>query len=416
MGPIGGIPPLLFFLLAATPPAAPRQTPSQAVDFMNVLAAATHAPKQPLPKYFLNTPEILAVEGFFPETHKVLTDDGYILSLTRIGGKGMGGPPVLIMHGFIAGSNCWILRGREHDLPTMLADAGYDVWLGDLRGNTNSRYHRSISPNKKDFWNFSFHEHGIYDIPALVDKVLEKTGKDKLFYIGHSMGTTAFMVMTSMRPEYNEKIRASALLSPVAYMPNPKDMVGPLRITLYISRQIWDAAKQNGITELLPRSAWLMNFIRRFCGDASTQDLCLDLAGMFYGEHRTNIDREHVGYALSALVSGASTKTFYHLTQLFSSGYFTMFNYGRFENMKRYGSPKPPAYNLSQITAPVAVYFGYNDNLVSSEAALQTAKEMPNVVRLKPISDPRFTHFDFLYGTNAKEVLYEDVIELFNSM
>ena len=42
---------------------------------------------------------------------------------------------------------------------------------------------------------FRWHEIGMYDVPASVDYVLKTTGKSKLNYIGHSMGTTAFFVM-----------------------------------------------------------------------------------------------------------------------------------------------------------------------------------------------------------------------------
>ena len=45
-----------------------------------------------------------------------------------------------------------------------------------------------------------------YDIPANIDKILEVTGKEKLFYIGHSMGTTTFMAMHHYRPDVTSKL------------------------------------------------------------------------------------------------------------------------------------------------------------------------------------------------------------------
>ena len=35
---------------------------------------------------------------------------------------------------------------------------------------------------------------GTYDIPAMINKILEVSGQKRLFYIGHSMGTTGFLV------------------------------------------------------------------------------------------------------------------------------------------------------------------------------------------------------------------------------
>lgn len=36
----------------------------------------------------------------------------------------------------------------------VLADAGYDVWLPNFRGNTYSRAHAELDPENVDFWRF----------------------------------------------------------------------------------------------------------------------------------------------------------------------------------------------------------------------------------------------------------------------
>jgi lysosomal acid lipase/cholesteryl ester hydrolase len=36
----------------------------------------------------------------------------------------------------------------------VMADEGYDVWLGNARGNTYSREHVNLTAKKKEFWNF----------------------------------------------------------------------------------------------------------------------------------------------------------------------------------------------------------------------------------------------------------------------
>lgn len=66
---------------------------------------------------------------------------------------------------------------------------------------------------------------GMSDVPQMIDYVLEQSGEEALFYIGHSQGTTDFYVMTSQRPEYNAKIRAMFSLAPIAYM---NHMTSPL--------------------------------------------------------------------------------------------------------------------------------------------------------------------------------------------
>ena len=58
------------------------------------------------------------------------------------------------------------------------ARAGYDVWLGNSRGNTFSRRHVKFDPdnNGKKFWDFSFYEMGKYDLPAVIEKIQKETG------------------------------------------------------------------------------------------------------------------------------------------------------------------------------------------------------------------------------------------------
>ena len=63
---------------------------------------------------------------------------------------------------------------------------------------------------------------GQYDLPAMLNKTLETTGQEKLFYVGHSMGTTAFMVMPNFRPEMMDKVELASFLAPVAYMQHAK--------------------------------------------------------------------------------------------------------------------------------------------------------------------------------------------------
>jgi lysosomal acid lipase/cholesteryl ester hydrolase len=63
---------------------------------------------------------------------------------------------------------------------------------------------------------------GVSDLPAVIDYILETTGSEQIFYVGHSMGTTMFYVLASERPEYNSKIRTQFSLAPVAFMSHLK--------------------------------------------------------------------------------------------------------------------------------------------------------------------------------------------------
>jgi len=164
----------------------------------------------------LQVPQLIEKYGRPAEIHKVETDDGYILEMHRMARPGA--KPVLLMHGLLDSSSTWVLMGPDKGFAYMLWDLGYDVWMGNARGNHYSRNHRTLDPNRSKFWQFSFHEIGIYDVPNMIDYVLNETSSEKLQYIGHSQGTITFWIMCSERPEYCDKIISMNALAPVAFL------------------------------------------------------------------------------------------------------------------------------------------------------------------------------------------------------
>lgn len=170
--------------------------------------------------------QIIKKHGYPLERHRITTEDGYILEIHRIphglrNSQEKNKPVVLLQHGLLCSSADWVNNAvTKNSLAFLLADKGYDVWLGNQRGNTWSRKHSFFNPNinRNLFWNFSWDEIGRYDLPAMIDYVILKTGVRDIFYVGHSQGTTAFFVMASERPEYNRKIKLMSALAPVAFM------------------------------------------------------------------------------------------------------------------------------------------------------------------------------------------------------
>ena len=126
------------------------------------------------------------------------TSDGYELTVFRIPGLSSEAdsnttkPPILMQHGILDSANCWIVNYPEVAPVFVAARAGYDVWLGNSRGNTYSLGHTTLDPNhdEKEYWDFSWYEMGQYDLPAVIDYIQTSTGGQKVAYIGHSQGTT----------------------------------------------------------------------------------------------------------------------------------------------------------------------------------------------------------------------------------
>lgn len=167
--------------------------------------------------------ELITNAGYKGEAYRVPTEDGYLLKIHRVLPQNQMSstkPPVFLMHGLIATAADFVMTGPKSALAYLLADNGYDVWMGNTRGSKHSMKHKTLSPDSREFWEFSWHEIGKFDVPAMIDFVLNKTNSLKAFYAGHSQGTTSLLVFLSTRPEYNEKIIQAHLLAPAGFMKN----------------------------------------------------------------------------------------------------------------------------------------------------------------------------------------------------
>merc|ERR1712130_1031673 len=190
-----------------------------------------------IPRHDLSTDTMITLAGYQSETHKVVTPDGYILTLYRIVGSG---PVVFMQHGLEDSSAAWVLAGPDHGAPAFrLAAEGYE------------------------FWQFSWDEMAKYDLPTELNFVMNQTDSQKIYYVGHSMGTATYMAMNSMDPTWADKVELAVLLAPVAFVDH---MNSPIKLMAPFSDLIQWVADHMGVGEFLP-SNWLMDLIADFaCG------------------------------------------------------------------------------------------------------------------------------------------------------
>ncbi|KAK7863250.1 hypothetical protein R5R35_001460 [Gryllus longicercus] len=381
--------------------------------------AVVHRVREDAPQLFMGPEELASAQGFGLEAHTVRTEDGYLLTLHRLappatapaGDEGDRGEPVLLVHGIFCASDLWLLTPRHHALAFLLADKGYDVWLANLRGNPYSRRHESLSTQDLAFWNFSWHEMGVYDLPACMDLILKATRRERLFYVGHSMGNTAYYAMAAARPDVGARVRLHVGLAPAVFMAHIPNQVA--RVAARSGDRIVRALESSHAPELLPASAARTALLFLSCQPHASRALCRRTFEMTYGPAHPAFNESLIPFYAAHVLQSSSARTPGHFAQLVLSGRFRQWDEGSAEgNQRRYGRPEPPDYDLGLVSAPSAIFYSDDDLAVSPTDVEHLMSLQKNVVYQLKVPDRPYNHMDFLWTPSAVQTLYDPIFKL----
>ncbi|XP_057592417.1 lysosomal acid lipase/cholesteryl ester hydrolase isoform X4 [Hippopotamus amphibius kiboko] len=316
------------------------------------------------PEINMNVSEILSHWGFPSEEHLVVTEDGYILCLNRIpyGRKNHSDkgprPVVFLQHGLLADSSNWVTNLPNTSLGFILADAGFDVWMGNSRGNTWSRKHKTLSVSQDEFWAFSYDEMANYDLPASINFILNKTGQAQVYYVGHSQGTTIGFIAFSRIPELAKKIKMFFALAPVVladFATSPLIKLGQL--PEFLIKDLF------GVKEFLPQSAVMEWLSTHICAHVILKELCGNVFFVLCGFNERNLNMSY-----------------------------------------------PPSYNVKDMLVRTAVWSGGRDSLADGRDVSVLLTQISNLVYHENI--PEWEHLDFIWGLDAPWRLYNEMIKL----
>ena len=317
---------------------------------------------------------IITPYGYPVTSHRIVTEDGYILTAFRIQAKHTnivsGKKVIFLMHGLMCSADDWVTNSPNLAPALYLADQGYDVWLGNSRGNKYSTGHTNPKITAAEYWNFSFQQMGKYDVPANIKYVLGVTGKSKLTWIGYAQGTTQMFAALTDRVStayVNEKVDKLISFSPVVYSAN--EGTEELRIAASKGGLLASTAKEYDQYLLLPGSCVkdkaFFKLTQYFC-QKIFPGYCNNAIPLF--DPDLSVDNlARIPYIAQHFPAGASVNCFLHFFQLVKQNrtrpVFQKFDYGASVNQKVYGQSTPPVYNLGNIKIPVSLFIGTKDPL-----------------------------------------------------
>nr|XP_004653259.1 lysosomal acid lipase/cholesteryl ester hydrolase [Jaculus jaculus]XP_044989127.1 lysosomal acid lipase/cholesteryl ester hydrolase [Jaculus jaculus]XP_044989128.1 lysosomal acid lipase/cholesteryl ester hydrolase [Jaculus jaculus]XP_044989129.1 lysosomal acid lipase/cholesteryl ester hydrolase [Jaculus jaculus]XP_044989130.1 lysosomal acid lipase/cholesteryl ester hydrolase [Jaculus jaculus] len=364
------------------------------------------------PEVYMNVSELIIYWGYPFEEHLVETKDGYIVSLHRIphGKKNHSEPgprpAVILQHGFLADATNWITNPDNSSLGFILADAGFDVWMGNSRGNIWSKRHKTLSVSDEEFWAFSFHEMAKYDLPAMVNYVLKKSGQEQLYYVAHSQGCTIGFITFSQIPEVAKKIKLFLALAPVTLLEFSSGLVSKIsKFPEVFYEDLFGRKELLGPNEILK---WLSIHM---CPHNILKELCGNFFFVLCGFNERNLNMSRVDVYASHGLAGTSVQDMIHWTQISRSQKFQAFDWGSSaKNFLHYNQSYPPKYNVKDMLVPTALWSGDHDQLADVNDIKILMTQITNLVYHKRL--PEWEHLDFLWGLDAPWRVYNEMISL----
>ncbi|KAI1261632.1 Alpha/Beta hydrolase protein [Xylariaceae sp. FL1019] len=363
--------------------------------------------------------EICATFGYTAEEHVVPTKDGYLLGIHRLAWrkgeedlKVNDGPASVkkrvayLHHGLLMNSEVWVcLTDAQRCLPFVLVEAGFDVWLGNNRGNKYSKKSINCSPNSTKFWNFSIDEFAFHDIPDSIQYIIDTTKQPSLSYIGFSQGTAQAFASLSIHPKLNKQVNVFIALAPAMSVPGLK----------------------NGIVDALIKaspSVLFLLFGRRSILSSATmwQSILyppifvkfIDMGNNFlFGWKSKNMSLSQKLAAYPHLYSFTSTKSVVHWFQIIRNKSFQMFDD---DVQSRFGMNSPNKYTkvakypTRNIKTPIVIVYGGSDSLVNIKVML---KELPR--RTVATEIPHYEHLDFLWARDTDTQVFRHVFDALQS-
>ncbi|NXS56342.1 LIPM Lipase, partial [Brachypteracias leptosomus] len=357
--------------------------------------------------------QMICHRGYSSEEYEVLTRDGYYVRLNRIphgreSPKNRGAKPVVFLqHGFLGDGSHWVENLANNSLGFILADSGYDVWLGNSRGTSWSQRHQHLSADQVEFWDFSFHEMAMYDLPAMINFVLQKTGKKQIYYVGYSQGCSIAFIAFSSMPELAQKIKMFFALAPAVTMKYAKSPI--MKMSFLLDKQFKMLQLLLGRTDasLWIRKLW--RFLPQLCRHSLLHKPCANILFLLSGYNEKNLNMTRLDVYTSRYPDRTSVKTLIHWAQVMKSGEFKAFNYGS-ENPSVYHQETPPSYQVEEMPVPTAVWSGGEDWAVDWR---DVHLLLPRITHLVTYSHfPDWNHWDFIWGLDAPKRLYSTILEL----
>lgn len=377
--------------------------------------------------------EIVEASGYRVREHVVTTRDGYLLVIHKLENPKLVGKHhinaskiIYFHHGLMTNSELFVLGSTKlKTLPYLLVDLGYEVWLGNNRGNKYSRKHLKLPASEPKFWDFSLDEFAYFDIPDSLtyvknyyETVHHSPLDPQIIYIGFSQGCSQFFASLSLYPHLNTQLRMFIGLSPAIIPQNLKHPVFKL-IVNHTADDNSFLYSLFGRRALLPSVAFWSTILGPTLYE-KVVDISLQLLFGWKGENISQTQKE-MGYP--HMFSNSSVKSLLHWFQIIKARRFQIFDetctYGVTKlsafnkDLKSRGNRVAPFPIADHLDVPMLIFYGDSDILVDVNKIKNLVVDNNHKMKdkLEFVLCPGYEHMDTLWAENVYHDVFKPIID-----
>lgn len=368
------------------------------------------ATRTPIAAICAGLPYVIAPAHPLLNAYTVETPDGIAIKLWRLLGIFNTSKPVLLMHDLECSSREWFVGLDNESLPWKLWYAGYDVWIGNNRGN----YMGST-----DRWEWTFEEMADIDLPAIIEAVLMVTNAVSIVYVGHGQGALQGLLHFSENHTTATFVSHFLALAPTVYLQMQQynwTVLGSIRGDLGALEPLAATLSGSSFREYeKPQSKHCWKHNEAFCNDCSR-----DLGGSLMQANHTGeedpLQANHTGETdLRKPAYGATcADKFMCLPAGTSSNNIRTFAEGlRMGGMKAYLADRGRPLRLERLPSHLKLSFvvGSQDSYVQTTDVERVIDECTNnSIKLYSVLEGA-GHMDLVWGKDAPTKVYDPFVD-----
>lgn len=275
--------------------------------------------------------------------------------------------------------------------------------MGNFRGNKYAYKHQTLTPDDKQFWNFSLDELAHHDVPAMSEYVLKVSMEKKLNIIAFSQGFAVTMAALSMNSKMESRINCLIALAPII-IPSLKNTY--IESLSKVSSSAMFLFLGHG--PFLHMAPFWKNLLSK-----SLYNVALNVAmNILFGWNCRSIRSKDKSAMYQHLYSFTSTKILFHWCQISGSGKFEWFN-DSLSNGKNEESEQVcmPIYQIEKLKLPVALLSGEADSLCHQSNLDSMIK---NCIYSKSI--PNYEHLDLIWANDVEKTVFIEIQRLLETI